>query len=667
MFAARRIPIFLSKIQKIIVLVGVVFLVVSFVNVNTARAVIRPVDISWNYNSSAAPNLAGFRIFHQNAYLCETSNPSARQLRCSVDVTTENNRFTMTAFDRAGNQSSRSAARNVVYTLPPSASNAPPTATNANLSTQEDTVLRRFLTASDSNNDPLTYRVVSNPARGTVQLTAGTGEFRYTPNANATGTDSFSFRVNDGTSDSNRATVTITVRPSNDPPRARSGTATTSQGSAVRASLSATDVENNSLTYSIVRNASNGWVQLLNSSTGSYRYTPNANTTGTDSFTFRVSDGSAFSNTATVTITITATTATTPVNNPLVANAGPDQTVNYGDTVTLSGSNSHPVNNIESMQWTQIEGPDVTLSDPTAMQPTFESSEIGADIASLVFELTVTNFNGQTSRDTAIVNVTRANRPPTANAGGNQAVYEGDFVRLNGALSNDPDDGIRSYFWNQIRGPRVTLSNPSARRPTFNAPETGLDGASLVFQLTVSDFDGLQAQDTTIVNVSWVNDPPIANAGQNQAAQSGETVLLDASRSQDNDDGIRSYRWVQTQGFPVTLSRPNSMRPSFSIPPENDSNSPLRFRVTVTDNGGLRSSDWCTVEVQNADQDAAVLSQSSSDINNDGVLNRWDFRLFRRAKGRCVGDRRYKAAADIDGDGCVTRNDFMLFYGDMSR
>ncbi len=728
----------LAKLDKFIVLAPLVFLVVSFLNVNNVYAVLRQVDISWSYDSNAVPNLAGFRIYHENAYLCDASNPALRQLSCTVDVTEENNEFTMTAVDDDGNESAHSQPVNVMYTPPASGI---PVANAINASTMEDVVLNSFLTASDPENDPLTFTVVSNPSRGGVQLVSSTtGEFRYTPNADATGTDSFTFLVNDGSNDSNTATVTIsvtpvndrptavadqrtinedrqvsiqviqndndvdgdalsltsvgnanagttrmsgnsviytpmpdysgtdsftyqitdgsltanstvtiTVRPVNDPPRAFDGTATTSEDTAVIASLSATDEENNSLTYTVVADGAKGHAELLNSTTGSYRYTPNANIYGTDSFTFRVSDGSAFSNTAIVTITITA------VNDPLVANAGPDQTVNYGDPVTLDASNSHPVDDIESMQWTQVEGPDVTLSDPHAIQPTFDSAEIEYDTVSLVFELTVTNFSGQEDRDTSIVNITWANQSPTADAGGEQEVFEGDQVMLDGALSNDHDDGIQSYFWNQIGGPDVTLSNPSAMRPTFNAPETGLDGASLVFELTVSDFNDLQAQDTTIVNVSWVNDPPIADAGTDQTAQVGVTVVLDASKSQDSDDGIRSYRWTQTEGFPVTLSEPTSLKPTFTLPAENSGNNRLKFQVTVTDNGGLQSSDSCAVDFQDA-----------SDINDDGVINRHDFRLFRRAKEQCVGDKRYNAAADLDGDGCVTTEDFMIFYGQFS-
>ena len=55
---------------------------------------------------------------------------------------------------------------------------------------------------------------------------------------------------------------------------------------------------------------------------------------------------------------------------------------------------------------------------------------------------------------------------------------------LDGSASFDPDDGLAMYSWKQIGGPPVTLSDPGAIRPAFTAPEVGVDGESLTFQLT---------------------------------------------------------------------------------------------------------------------------------------------------------------------------------------
>jgi hypothetical protein len=87
-------------------------------------------------------------------------------------------------------------------------------------------------------------------------------------------------------------------------------------------------------------------------------------------------------------------------NNPvdtLIANAGADQSVIINTIVTLDGSGSFITNNIVSYFWQQTGGPEVTLSDPNAIQPKF-TANVPIDSV-LSFELTVTNSHGLTSKD----------------------------------------------------------------------------------------------------------------------------------------------------------------------------------------------------------------------------------------------------------------------------
>ncbi|MGB6928380.1 MAG: peptidase C1A papain, partial [Syntrophobacteria bacterium] len=206
--------------------------------------------------------------------------------------------------------------------------------------------------------------------------------------------------------------------------------------------------------------------------------------------------------------------------------------------------------------------------------------------------------------DTIVVNVTGENDPPRADAGPDQNVDEETTATLNGSNSFDPDDGIASYKWIQIKGPSVSLSNPRAVQPTFSAPTVGTDGVSLTFELAVTDYDSLQSTDTTIVNVIWLNDPPAANAGVDQTVLEKTTATLDGSNSFDPDDGIASYEWKQVAGQSVFLSDPTDGQPIFEAPSFDDSgDKPLIFELLVTDEGGLQSSDSTTVSVSNFEKD----------------------------------------------------------------
>jgi PKD repeat protein len=190
------------------------------------------------------------------------------------------------------------------------------------------------------------------------------------------------------------------------------------------------------------------------------------------------------------------------------------------------------------------------------------------------------------------------NQPPTANAGPDQTVSEGQTVTLNGSTSNDPDDGISSYHWIQTDGPEVTLSDPAIQQPTFTTPDVGEAGAALTFELTVTDQGGNQSKDVCAVNVTWQNEPPQANAGPDQNVDEGSVVTLDGSLSLDIDDGVAEYLWTQTGNSTVTLSDPTSPKPTFTAPTVGTTDGvSLSFELTVTDKSGLSNTDACVVNI----------------------------------------------------------------------
>ncbi len=195
--------------------------------------------------------------------------------------------------------------------------NNAPIASNGTLTTNEDTAKTGTLSASDVDANPLTYTIVANGTKGSAVITnAATGAYTYTPNTDANGADSFTFKANDGSVDSNIATVNVTITPVNDAPVASNGTLTTTEDTAKTGTLSASDVDANPLTYTIVANGTKGSAVITNAATGAYTYTPNTDANGADSFTFKANDGSVDSNIATVNVTIT------PVNDAPVASNG---------------------------------------------------------------------------------------------------------------------------------------------------------------------------------------------------------------------------------------------------------------------------------------------------------------------------------------------------------
>ena len=171
---------------------------------------------------------------------------------------------------------------------------------------------------------------------GSVRLFGDT--VRYTPPSGFSGIDTFQYTTTDLSGVPIRATVSVNVAPPNQCPTASPSSITVDQGGSVSFQLQASDPDGGTLQYSIVQPPSRGTV-VLNTQTGAGTYSANADACGTDSFTFRVSDGQCQSADATVSITIRDTTPPTVVcSSNIVAQAsGPNGAV---VTYTASASDS---------------------------------------------------------------------------------------------------------------------------------------------------------------------------------------------------------------------------------------------------------------------------------------------------------------------------------------
>jgi len=113
-----------------------------------------------------------------------------------------------------------------------------------------------MLTGSDVDGNALTYSIVAAPTHGTLTGTAP--NLTYTPALNYDGPDGFTFKVNDGTIDSNTATVSITVTPVNDGPVANNQTISVAEDTPTGIMLSATDVDGNALTFILLSSPTHG-------------------------------------------------------------------------------------------------------------------------------------------------------------------------------------------------------------------------------------------------------------------------------------------------------------------------------------------------------------------------------------------------------------------------
>ena len=250
-------------------------------------------------------------------------------------------------------------------------------------------------------------------------------------------------------------------------------------------------------------------------------------------------------------------------NTAPVADAGPDQTVFVGDTVTLDGSGSFDADgDALTFGWAQVSiptGSAAALSDPSAVMPTFVADVFG----DYVFELIV--VDGQAASGPDLVVITTTNSPPVADAGPDQAAFIGDTVALDGSGSFDVDGDPLTFYWTLSFAPAgsaAALSDQTAVMPSFVPDVSG----AYIIELIVND--GLAGSFPDTVTVSTVNSPPVADAGPDQTGFVGDTIVLDGSGSFDADGDALTFSWsliTTPVGSAAVLGGAATVNPTFSI------------------------------------------------------------------------------------------------------
>jgi hypothetical protein len=368
----------------------------------------------------------------------------------------------------------------------------PPVTYEQEVSTFENIPVDISLLASDANGDPLTYTIVSGPSNGSL---SGTDSFRtYTPNVGFTGDDSFTFKANDGTADSNVSTVTITVDaiPSSGTLniRVNSGNDDVEESSSGSMYITSTDLE------LVDDSGSNG-----NDQTVGIRFT-----------SINVPQGS----TITSAYIEFETDTTDSVSTSLTIHA------QDSDNAPAFSSASNNVSSREQTSasvawnpdaWNTVSEKHQTPSLSLLVKEVVDRSgwNPGNDMVFIITGIgtrTAESYEGESTNAPLLhieYDAITPNNPPTANADADQIVTEGDNVVLDGSGSTDSDGTITSYLWTQESGILVSFDDNTIFNPSFTAPGVP-SPQDLVFSLEVTDNDGATNSDTVIITVNPTSD-----------------------------------------------------------------------------------------------------------------------------------------------------------------
>jgi len=450
--------------------------------------------------------------------------------------------------------------------------NDTPIADSQSVSVNEDASVLITLTGSDIDRDPLIYLIVSNPAHGTLTDPGQGATLTYTPAANYSGPDSFTFKVNDGTTDSSPATVTITVTALNDPPVALDKTVPYLQNTPVNFTLQAIDPDpTDNITFTVLTQPANG---TLTGTLPNLTFTPALNFSGTTSFTFRVNDGTVNSNTATVTLILDDGIEYAPIAFNQSLSVNEDNNLNIllqasdanGDALTYTIVTPPAHGTITSGTGnTRVYTPALNYNGPDSF--TFQANDGGLD--SNIATVTIT--------------VNPVNDAPTANP--QTVLVTEDIAKAITLTGSDVENSPLTYTI--ITPPaRGTLTGTGANLTyTPNANYNGSDN----FTFKVND-GGLDSTPATVsITVEAVNDKPLAAA---QNVTTVEDTQLPIVLSGSDVDGNALTYTITTQPAHGTLS---GTAPNVIYTPASNYNGPDSFAFKVND--GTIDSDPATISI----------------------------------------------------------------------
>ncbi|HUE70877.1 MAG TPA: Ig-like domain-containing protein, partial [Pirellulaceae bacterium] len=361
---------------------------------------------------------------------------------------------------------------------------------------------------SDADGDPLSAVLVSGPANGALTLNAD-GSFEYIPNADFNGVDGFSYLVNDGTDDSDVATVMIDVNPVNDLPVAVNDEFTTDEDTLLTVSAPGllendSDVDGDALSSVLVSGPANGTLTL--NADGSFEYAPNENFNGVDGFSYAASDGTGESDVATVTITVNAVNDAPSATEDLYATD--EDTALVVDAAGGVLANDTDVDG-DALSAILVAGPangSVTLNADGSFEYIPSPDFNGIDS----FTYTASDGSAESGETTVTINVNSVNDAPVA-ANDEYAINEDESLTIPapGILGNDSDvdgDALSAVLVSGPANGTVAVNPDGSFTYTPNADFNGVDG----FSYQTSDGAELSDVATVTITVCPINDAPTA-------------------------------------------------------------------------------------------------------------------------------------------------------------
>ncbi|HEY3567701.1 MAG TPA: Ig-like domain-containing protein [Thermoanaerobaculia bacterium] len=485
--------------------------------------------------------------------------------------------FTYLVVDQVGGE----AVGTITVTLA-NQDNSPPVAVDDHRNTSPGTSFGLFalLNDYDPDGDPITILYTGPAAHGTA---SGSGSLvGYRPNPGFTGTDSFTYTISDGWGGSATATVFVTVAP-NHPPTAYDDFARTDVGQPATLKVLAndTDPDGDSLRISYTTQGAHGSVEIIDWAT-TVIYSPAPGFTGTDTFTYTMTDDRDAYATATVTVSVGA------VNHPPVAvNDSATVAEDSQTDVAVLANDTDPDNDpLTVASVAQGSHGAVVINPNQTVQYTPAANYNGPDS----FTYTISDGHGGTATGTVAINVSSVDDAPIANPDSASVAEDGTVSIPVLANDADPEGDIltvtavtQGTHGAAVINPDKTVQyTPSAN---YNGPDS--------FTYTISDGHGGTATGTVAINVTPVDDPPVA-VSDAATVVAGQAVTVPVLANDTDIDGPALAVTSVTQGAHGTVAINGDQTVTYTAGLYIGSDS---FTYTVSDGAGGTATATVTVSL----------------------------------------------------------------------
>lgn len=479
--------------------------------------------------------------------------------------------FTYFAKDIAHNETSSSAATVTINVT----TNAPPVVDPVTLSTTVNTALAGTLTGTDADGDILTFTEGSAAATHGSVVVNSDGAFTFTPVTGFAGAATFTYRANDGSADSADATVTINVTSTtNTAPAVSPVTFSTSVGTAVSGTLSGTDAEGNTLTFSEGSTTATHGTVAINPN-GTFTFTPAGGFSGVATFSYKASDGHLSSDDAVVTINVATEVNTAPVVSPMTLSTAKNTAVSGaltgvdadGDTLTFSKGN------VGETHGKVVINPNGTF--------TFTPKNGFTGVATFSYKAS----DGKLTSNTATVTINVGAAANTAPVVGPVTISTSVNSALSGTLSGTDAEGDTLTFSEgstaATHGTVVIHSNGTF---TFT-PTNGFTGVA-AFSYLASDgkLTSNQATVTVHVNAQANSAPTVVNGSGATTENSTFNGSLVSLATDPEGDSLTFAVASQPEHGSVNVNADGT----FTFTPENGFSGTTSFTFTASD-GSLTS------------------------------------------------------------------------------